>query len=511
MAKQLDHGRSVTDSRLLSGGWSSQMRRLALDDGTALVQRSFVKPFFRHAGPGLLSREASVQTLLAGQEGIPAPEFVAAEATAEHCDHPTLLMSALPGRVRVDEDDLDRRLNLLAAQLVRIHGVVPDERPRPHQAWTSPERVRTPGGPLWERTVDVIRRDPPPHEGCFLHRDFHPGNVLFTGAGPELRISGVVDWVETFWGPADLDVAHCSTALALLHGPAYGLGFRERYEAHGGRDLADDPATGPDPGPATTGAEQPQCEDHDLQRGRPGTPRGWQSWLPILGSATMTVLITVWGASPGVGKSTLCDRLAQWLAATGLRVDHFREEEILTRPHFAAVAEEFKATGTVALKTLIAATTTFVDAVVASGDDVVIADALMPFVPTLLAMGHGEETIDAFMTDLTEALARVRPVMVFLDGNAESALSRAATREGEQWLDWYVGKLASYQVSPPVADAASAVKYLQRERAMTLGAVRRKDWGLVVIQRADELPPGEVLRVAQLGLRTWLGRTVTHG
>ncbi|WP_328908444.1 alpha/beta fold hydrolase [Streptomyces sp. NBC_00234] len=238
VAKQLGNGREVTGLSLLSGGWSSQMRRLTLDDGTALVQRTFVKPFFRHHGPGLLAREASVLTLLTGQESIPAPEFVAVDATAEHCDHPTLLMSALPGRVRVDEDDLDRRLDLLAAQLVSIHSVVPDERPRTYQAWTSPERVRTPDGPLWERAVDVIRRDPPPYDGCFLHRDFHPGNVLFTGAGPELRITGVVDWVETSWGPADLDVAHCSTALALLHGPAYGLDFRERYEAHGGRGLA---------------------------------------------------------------------------------------------------------------------------------------------------------------------------------------------------------------------------------------------------------------------------------
>ncbi|MEV5843489.1 alpha/beta fold hydrolase [Streptomyces sp. NPDC051985] len=241
VAEQLGHGRSVTDSRLLSGGWSSQMRRLTLDDGTDLVQRTFVKPFFRHHGPGLLTREASVLTLLAGQEGIPAPGLVAVDAGAEHCDHPTLLMSALPGRVRVDEDDLDRRLDLLASQLVRVHGVVPSERPRTYQAWTSPDRVRTPDGSLWERAVDVIRRDPPPYDGCFLHRDFHPGNVLFTGTGSELRITGVVDWVETSWGPADLDVAHCSTALALLHGPAYGLDFRERYEAHGGRDLAADP------------------------------------------------------------------------------------------------------------------------------------------------------------------------------------------------------------------------------------------------------------------------------
>ena len=241
VAKQLPHGRSVADSRLLSGGWSSQMRRLTLDDGTALVQRAFVKPFFRRHGPGLLAREASVLALLAEQESIPAPGLVAVDATAGHCDHPTLLMSALPGRVRVDGDDLDRRLDLLAAQLVRVHGVVPAQRPLPYQAWTSPERVRAPDGPLWERAVDVIRRDPPPYEGRFLHRDFHPGNVLFTGAGPTLRITAVVDWVETSWGPADLDVAHCSTALALLHGPACGLDFRERYEAHGGRALADGP------------------------------------------------------------------------------------------------------------------------------------------------------------------------------------------------------------------------------------------------------------------------------
>ncbi|EDY59125.1 MULTISPECIES: alpha/beta fold hydrolase [Streptomyces] len=241
VAKQLPEGRSVVDSGFLSGGWTSQMRRLTLDDDTELVLRSFVKPFFRRHAPGLLGREASILTLLAGTDGVPAPEPVAVDATAEHCDHPSLLMSRLPGRVRVDEEDHERRLDLLAAQLVRIHRVVPGERPRTYQAWTWPEKVQGVTGPLWERAVDVIRRDPPPYEGCFLHRDFHPGNVLFTGVGTELRISGVVDWVETSWGPADLDVAHCSTALALLHGPEHGLAFRQRYEAHGGRRLTDGP------------------------------------------------------------------------------------------------------------------------------------------------------------------------------------------------------------------------------------------------------------------------------
>jgi pimeloyl-ACP methyl ester carboxylesterase/aminoglycoside phosphotransferase (APT) family kinase protein len=241
LAKRLPQGRTVAGTAFAKGGWSSQMRRLTLDDGTGLALRTFVKPFFRGHAPGLLSREAAMLTLLAGQEGIPAPELVAVDATAEHCDHPSLLMTLLPGRVRVDEEDLERRVDLLAAQLARVHAVVPPERPRAYQAWTSPERVRVPVGAFWQRAVDVIRSEPPAYEGCFLHRDFHPGNVLFSGAGEELRISGVVDWVETSWGPADLDVAHCSTALALLHGPEHGFAFRDRYEAAGGRRLANGP------------------------------------------------------------------------------------------------------------------------------------------------------------------------------------------------------------------------------------------------------------------------------
>ncbi|MGW0828028.1 alpha/beta fold hydrolase [Streptomyces sp. NPDC002845] len=241
VAKQLPEGRNVRNSAVLYGGWSSQMRRLTLDDGTGLVLRSFVKPFFRRHAPGLLGREAAVLELLRGYDGIPAPELRAVDASGEHADHPSLLMSLLPGVVCVDEEDedLQRRIDLLAGQLARIHAVVPEERPRPYQAWTSAERVRTPGGALWERAVDVIRGEAPAYEGCFLHRDFHPGNVLFSGAGEGLRVSGVVDWVETSWGPADLDVARCSTALALLHGAEYGLGFGERYEACGGRRLVE--------------------------------------------------------------------------------------------------------------------------------------------------------------------------------------------------------------------------------------------------------------------------------
>lgn len=84
--------------------------------------------------------------------------------------------------------------------------------------------------------MEHLRRDAPQYEGVFLHRDLHPGNVLFDGG----EVSGVVDWVETSWGPADLDVAHCSTALALLHGPEDGLSFAGSSSGAGGRALAED-------------------------------------------------------------------------------------------------------------------------------------------------------------------------------------------------------------------------------------------------------------------------------
>lgn len=233
----------------LRGGWTSQMRRLDLsgpDGRRSLVLRSFVKPFYVRHAEGLLTREAAILRLL-GDTDVPAAALVAVDAPAQHCDHPSLLMSLLPGTVRLEDRNADGRAELLARQLVRIHQlpIAAHQRPRTYQAWASPERVTPPaatGRPgLWQRAVDVIRRDPPEYRGRFLHRDFHPGNVLFTGTDGDLRISGVVDWVETSWGPADLDVAHCSTALALLHGVPAGMGFADRYAAAGGT-LAEDRA-----------------------------------------------------------------------------------------------------------------------------------------------------------------------------------------------------------------------------------------------------------------------------
>jgi aminoglycoside phosphotransferase (APT) family kinase protein len=240
VSRHLAAGERIVRTEALHGGITAEMRRLTIGtrDGYTrdLVLRTFVD--VEHA-EDWLDREAGALTLLTGT-GVPAPGLVAVDPTAAHCEHPSLLMTHLAGRTVLDDEGLETRVPLLARQLVAIHALRPAERPRGYVALTTADTVVVPKGadaPAWAAAIDVIRKPAPPYEGRFLHRDFQPGNVLFDVPPPRpagARITGVVDWAATSWGPADLDVAHCSTNLALLHGPAWGLRFAEAYEEAGG-------------------------------------------------------------------------------------------------------------------------------------------------------------------------------------------------------------------------------------------------------------------------------------
>lgn len=240
VGRQLEVGERIVRSEALHGGITAEMRRLTIgtrDGGTReLVLRTFVG--VEHAADGL-NREAGALTLLAGT-GVAAPGLVAVDPTAAHCEFPSLLMTHMAGRTVLDDEGVETRVPLLARQLVAIHALRPTERPPKYVTLTTADTVVTPEGAdaaAWAAAIDVIRKPAPPYEGRFLHRDFHPGNVLFDVPPPGpggARITGVVDWTTASWGPADLDVAHCSTNLALLHGPAWGLRFAEAYEEAGG-------------------------------------------------------------------------------------------------------------------------------------------------------------------------------------------------------------------------------------------------------------------------------------
>ncbi|MGW6389087.1 phosphotransferase family protein [Streptomyces sp. NPDC055103] len=241
--RHLAEGERIVKAETLHGGMTAEMRRLTIGTQDAvtrhLVLRSFVDPFYLKNAEEWLNREAGALTLLAGT-GVLAPDLVAVDPTAAHCEYPSLLMTHLEGRSVLDDAGVETRAPLLARQLVAIHALRPAERPQEFRTLTTAESVVVPKGgdaTAWAAAIDVIRKPAPPYEGRFLHRDFQPGNVLFDvpPSYPEqARITGVVDWSQPSWGPADLDVAHCCTNLALLHDPSWGLRFAAEYEKAGG-------------------------------------------------------------------------------------------------------------------------------------------------------------------------------------------------------------------------------------------------------------------------------------
>ncbi|MDA3627625.1 aminoglycoside phosphotransferase family protein [Saccharopolyspora sp. WRP15-2] len=243
VSRHLEAGERIVRTEALHGGITAEMRRLTIGTrhgGTRhLVLRSFVAPSSVEHAEDWLNREAGALSLLTGT-GVAAPGLVAVDPTAAHCEYPSLLMTHLAGRTVLDDAGIETRIPLLARQLVAIHALRPAQRPREYVALTTADTVVIPKGAdaaAWAAAIEVIRRPAPPYEGRFLHRDFQPGNVLFDvpPARPAAaRITGVVDWAATSWGPADLDVAHCCTTLALLHGPVWGLRFAEAYEEAGG-------------------------------------------------------------------------------------------------------------------------------------------------------------------------------------------------------------------------------------------------------------------------------------
>jgi Ser/Thr protein kinase RdoA (MazF antagonist) len=181
-------------------------------------------------------REHETQLILA-DTGVPAPRSVALDADGSQTGEAAHLMTLLPGRVDEERAD-DAYLQSLASTLARIHQLRPSAQPRTYQSWAVPAKRVVPDWATdpaaWRQAFAIADRDPPAYEGTFLHRDFQARNVLWTDGD----ISGVVDWVETSWGPAALDLAHCRTHLAFTHGTAVADRFAAAYADLTGRECA---------------------------------------------------------------------------------------------------------------------------------------------------------------------------------------------------------------------------------------------------------------------------------
>jgi aminoglycoside phosphotransferase (APT) family kinase protein len=223
-----------------SGGTSSAVHMLHLEHRGGgrirLVLRRYVRAEWLAEEPDLAAREADALRCITGCP-LPVPGLVAVDPTGEQAGDPALLMTALPGRVDWAPRDLDAWLSQQVRALPAIHGTrIPQGiaiRPyRPYElgkelgppVWTRYPRA-------WRRAIDAYQGPPPSVERVLLHRDYHPGNVLWRGG----RLTGVVDWANASIGPPEADVGHCRANLAGHLGSHVADDFLKRWLALTGR------------------------------------------------------------------------------------------------------------------------------------------------------------------------------------------------------------------------------------------------------------------------------------
>jgi aminoglycoside phosphotransferase (APT) family kinase protein len=222
----------------VGGGRTDTISAVYLLRGEPVILRYVSIERWGEIGRQHVSCEALGCTLMEGSS-LPVPHLIASDPDGSQAGAYANLTTWLPGGVRLEPLSLDA-IDELARIAVIIHGtpVDDDHRPRPYEFWTPPDLAVpswTSRADSWQRAIDVFHQGPPPTHHGLVHRDFHPGNILWEGD----RITGVIDWAETSWGPPDLDVMHSRANFVMLHDVDSAVAFSNAYRWHGGR-LDDD-------------------------------------------------------------------------------------------------------------------------------------------------------------------------------------------------------------------------------------------------------------------------------
>lgn len=200
--------------RRLQGASSTAVHAIYFDGRTRLVLRRYVWPGFLEDEPMAPRREVDA-LCLADAKALPAPRVVSADLAGHEVGDgvPTILMTFLGGRAIAVPD-----MALLAQLAASIHATEPGKFGHDYFPWyvgtmsEPPPATRRPA--LWRDAIALRKDAMPSYEPTFVHRDFHPGNVLWSRG----RASGVVDWANACRGPRGCDIAHCRANLLALAG-----------------------------------------------------------------------------------------------------------------------------------------------------------------------------------------------------------------------------------------------------------------------------------------------------
>lgn len=189
--------------------------------------------------PDLAEHEAAALNE-AQRAGIRAPRLVAYASEEVGFGAPVVLMSLVEGRIDLRPASFRVWLEALASELAAIHRHRVSSFPWHFRSWVKRDNLASPSWStiprVWEGAITYWHQSAPEFRPVFIHRDYHPLNVLWRGSA----VSGVVDWINACQGPAGVDVAHCRSNLVQMYGVEAAEGFLDAYRAVA-EDFAYDP------------------------------------------------------------------------------------------------------------------------------------------------------------------------------------------------------------------------------------------------------------------------------
>lgn len=233
----------IVSVKPMAGATSTLLHSIEIDVGDerrCLVLRRFNDEQWVKREPDVARREArSLQHAV--RAGLAAPTLIAVDPDGTHCGVPATLVTKLEGRVILDPPNLAEWLGGLAQAAARIHRVDAAGFPWKYARYNAADKLAVPAWSheleAWREAIEVVMGTQPGYAECFVHRDYHPSNVLWDAG----RVTGVVDWVNGCRGPANIDVAWCRHNLANLHSVEVADAFLAAYVAVAGREFRYDP------------------------------------------------------------------------------------------------------------------------------------------------------------------------------------------------------------------------------------------------------------------------------
>lgn len=240
---QFEDTAELTNVKPLKGGTSSTLFELdiRINGGTlSYVLRLFHKADWLEKEPDLAKHEAdSLQ--FAEKAGLLVPHVIAHDETGKSSGMPAVLMTKMPGSVVLQPANDENWLEGLAASLADLHQIEPAGFPYNYFSYNNAFLLEKPTWSKvqndWMRAFYIVAGSRPEAPECFIHRDFHPANVLWENG----KVSAIVDWVNACRGPAGIDVGHCRVNLAQLYGTSVANDFLAAYERHAGNAFTYDP------------------------------------------------------------------------------------------------------------------------------------------------------------------------------------------------------------------------------------------------------------------------------